>query len=74
MAAEEGPVEDPFELPALLALVRRAPGPEVSPPGEAGSQRLREETQGKRLGVREYFEVDRNSGFWLFLMFTARLE
>ena len=52
MAAEEGPVEDPFELPALLALVRRAPGPEVSPPGEAGSQRLREETQGKRLVVR----------------------
>ena len=48
MAAEEGPVEDPFELPAL---VRRAPGPEVSPPGEAGSQRLREETQGKRLRV-----------------------
>ena len=31
MAAEEGPVEDSFELPALLALVRRAPGPEVSP-------------------------------------------
>ena len=42
MAAEEGPVEDSFELPALLALVRRAPGPEVSPPGEAGS-----ETQGR---------------------------
>ena len=46
MAAEEGPVEDPFELPALLALVRRAPGPEVSPPGEAGS----EETQRKDSG------------------------
>ena len=59
MAAEEGPVEDSFELPALLALVRRAPGPEVSPPGEAGSQRLREETLGKRLGCggRQEFRV-----------------
>ena len=47
MAAEEGPVEDPFELPALLALVRRAPGPEVSPPGEAGSKNFRDETQGR---------------------------
>ena len=39
MAAEEAPVEDPFELPALLILVRRTPGPEVSPPGEASSSK-----------------------------------
>ena len=37
MAAEEGLVEDSFQVPALLLLVRRAPGPEVRPPGEAKS-------------------------------------
>jgi len=36
MAAEEGLGEDSLEVPALLQLVRRAPGPEVRPPGEAG--------------------------------------
>ena len=46
MAAEEGLGEDYLEVPALLQLVRRAPGPEVSPPGEAGS----EETQRKDSG------------------------
>ena len=43
MAAEEGLGEDSLEVPALLQLVRRAPGPEVSmevrPPGEAGSSK-----------------------------------
>ena len=39
MAAEEGLGEDPLEVPALLQLVRRAPGPEVRPPGEAGSSK-----------------------------------
>ena len=39
MAAEEGLGEDYLEVPALLQLVRRAPGPEVRPPGEAGSSK-----------------------------------
>ena len=39
MAAEEGLGEDSLEVPALLQLVRRAPGPEVRPPGEAGSSK-----------------------------------
>ena len=39
MAAEEGLEEDYLEVPALLQLVRRAPGPEVRPPGEAGSSK-----------------------------------
>ena len=39
MAAEEGLGEDSFEVPALLQLVRRDPGPEVRPPGEAGSSK-----------------------------------
>ena len=39
MAAEEGLVEDSFQVPALLLLVRRAPGPEVRPPGEAKSSK-----------------------------------
>ena len=39
MAAEEGPVEDSLEVRALLLLVRRAPGLEMSPPGEASSSK-----------------------------------
>ena len=39
MAAEEGLVEDAFEVPAHLLLIGRAPGPEVRPPGEAGSSK-----------------------------------
>ena len=39
MAAEEGLGEDSFEVPALLQLIRRAPGPEVRPPGEAKSSK-----------------------------------
>ena len=39
MAAEEGLVEDSFEVSALLPLIRRSPGPEGRPPGEAGSSK-----------------------------------
>ena len=39
MAAEEGLVEDSFEVSALLPLIRRAPGPEGRPPGEASSSK-----------------------------------
>ena len=39
MAAEEGLGEDSFEVPALLQLIRRAPGPEVRPPGKAKSSK-----------------------------------
>ena len=39
MAAEEGLVEDSFEVPALLLPVRRSPGPEGRPPGEEGSSK-----------------------------------
>ena len=39
MAAEEDFGEDSLEVPALLELIRRAPGAEVRPPGEAGSSK-----------------------------------
>ena len=39
MAAEEDLGEDSLEVPALLKLVRRAPGPEGRPPGEAKSSK-----------------------------------
>ena len=39
MAAEEGLVEDAFEVPAHLLLIGRAPGLEGRPPGEAGSSK-----------------------------------
>ena len=39
MAAEEGLLEDSFEVPALLLLIGRAPGPEVRPPGKAKSSK-----------------------------------
>ena len=39
MAAEEGLVEDSFEVPAHLLLIGRAPGPEGRPPGEAKSSK-----------------------------------
>jgi len=39
MAAEEGLMDDAFQVPALLLLVCRAPGPEVRPPGEAKSSK-----------------------------------
>ena len=39
MVAEEGLGEDSFEVPALLLLIGRAPGPEGRPPGEAGSSK-----------------------------------
>ena len=70
MAAEEGPVEDSFELPALLALVRRAPGPEVRPPGEAGSSKSSHlktspgSSEGEKKGI----------GILLFLTCTIPLE
>ena len=39
MAAEEGLLEDSFEVPALLLLIGRAPGLEGRPPGEAKSSK-----------------------------------
>ena len=39
MAAEEGLLEESFEVRALLLLIGRAPGPEVRPPGEAKSSK-----------------------------------
>ena len=39
MAAEEGLLEESFEVRALLLLIGRAPGPEVRPPGEASSSK-----------------------------------
>ena len=67
MAAEEGLVEDSFEVPALLVLVRRAPGPEGRPPGEAKSQ--------KKLSLQDLWKVKSPSisSFpnFAFLDFTA---
>ena len=63
MAAEEGLGEDSLEVPALLQLVRRAPGPEVRPPGEAGSsksshlQDLARLSRSRKEGNRYYFAI-----------------
>ena len=70
MAAEEGLGEDSLEVPALLQLVRRAPGPEVRPPGEAGSSKSSHlktspgSSEGEKKGI----------GILLFLTCTIPLE
>ena len=67
MAAEEDLGEDSLEVPALLELIRRAPGPEVRPPGEAKSSKssflLRSRERPKAL-----------ISTFAFSLFTARLE
>ena len=69
MAAEEGPVEDSFELPALLALVRRAPGPEVRPPGEAGSSKS---SHLQDLGRLSSVVEKKGIGIWLLRRSVSR--
>ena len=71
MAAEEGLGEDSLEVPALLQLVRRAPGPEVRPPGEAGSSKsphLQDLASGS--SVVEKWGI----GIWLLSTSTIPLE
>ena len=51
MAAEEGLGEDSFEVPALLLLIGRAPGPEGRPPGGAKSSKSSCFEDLKRLSI-----------------------
>jgi len=70
MAAEEGLMEDSIEVPALLLLIGRAPGPEGRPPGEAKSSKssgFEDLSQMRSLSIS-------SSPILLFFIFTAGLE